>query len=104
MQTNNANAPQHNVRWFEADASYKGADYFDKYYGSQVAGYVAGDPNYFDRNSFIAGNSSQVNSPYINPRTGKYNKTDNPISDRFHWTDICIYFPIIGLLPALFYL
>lgn len=99
MQTNN-NAPRHENRWFEADASYKGAEYFDKYYGSKQAGYVKGDPNYFDKSSFIYGN----NPTYINPRTGSVNQTTNPISGIFHWTDISVYLPVVGLIPALFYL
>ena len=99
MQTNN-NAPRHDNRWFEADASYKGAEYFDKYYGSKQAGYEKGDPNYFDKSSFIYGN----NPTYINPRTGSVNQTTNPISGIFHWTDISVYLPVVGLIPALFYL
>ena len=38
--------------WFEADASYKGAAYFDKYNGSQKDGFVKGSPDYFDKASF----------------------------------------------------
>lgn len=95
----NPNSPQHNDRWFEADASYKGAAYFDKYYGSGKDGYVTGSANYFDRNSFIYGNSS----PYLNPRRGISNYSKNPIAGKFHWTDIPIYIPLCGLIPAIFY-
>lgn len=103
VQTNNPSSPRHNNRWFEADASYKGADYFDKYYGSKKAGYVAQSPYYFDRNSFIYGGTNNA-STYVNPRTGYNNFSSHPISGVFHWTDIPIYIPIIGLIPALFYL
>jgi hypothetical protein len=75
--------------------------YFDKHYGSGKDGYVAGSPDYFDRNSFI--NESPTISPYINPRTGLYNSRRYPISSNFHWTDIPIYIPGIGLFPYLFY-
>jgi hypothetical protein len=99
LQTNNPNSPRHDDRWFEADASYKGAAYFDKHYGSKKEGYVAGSPDYFDRNSFVTGSPS----PYLNLRTGVQNRSVNPISGRFHWTDIPIYIPVIGLFPYLFY-
>ena len=56
----------HLRRWFEVDASRRGAEYFDKRYGSGAPGYVPKDPNYFDISSFMNGG----NSPYINPRTG----------------------------------
>lgn len=61
--------------------------YFDKHYGSKKDGYTAGSTDYFDRNSFISGRSL-THFPYINPRTGWHNDTDNPISGKFHWTDI----------------
>ena len=102
IQTDNPNAPRHNTRWFEADASYKGAAYFDNYYGSKQAGYVAQSPYFFDRKSFIYGGNNK--STYVNPRTGSLNSSRHPISGAFHWTDIPIYIPIIGLIPALFYL
>ena len=85
---------------FEADASYKGAAYFDKHYGSKKEGYVANSPDYFDRNSFIRGGRS----PYLNLRRGSYDQGGaNPISGKFHWTDIAIYIPVLGLIPAIFY-
>ena len=100
LQTDNPNSPSHHDRWFEADASYKGMDYFDKHYGSKKEGYVANSPDYFDRNSFINGGYS----PYLNPRRGSYYQgSGNPISSKFHWTDIPIYIPVIGLFPYLFY-
>ena len=79
----------HRNRWFEADASYKGAEYFDKYYGSGEEGYVAGSPGYFDKYSF----SNKAPSPYINPRTNSRSQTPHPLSGKFHWTDI----PITGV-------
>ena len=104
MQTDNPSAPRHDVRWFEADASYKGADYFDKFYGRGKAGYVTGSPYYFDKGSFIAEDNPPRYSPYINPRNGRYNRSDNPIFGKFDWTDIFVHFPVIGLIPTLFYL
>jgi hypothetical protein len=101
QKKDNPDSPRHHDRWFEADASYKGAAYFDKYYGSGKDGYVAGSLDYFDRESFI--NGSIKNSPYINPRTGKTNSSDRQIGGKFHWTDIPIYIPLLGLTPALFY-
>lgn len=55
LQTDDPCSPQHDVRWFEADASYKGAEYFDKYYGSKKEGYIAGSGKYFSKESFISG-------------------------------------------------
>ena len=96
LQTKNPNSPRHDIRWFEADASYKGAEYFDKYYGSGQNNYEIGSVDYFDRNSFVEGKPS--------PRTGSQNLSINPISGKFHWTDIPIYIPGIGLFPFLLYL
>jgi hypothetical protein len=79
----------HRNRWFEADASYKGSAYFDKYYGSGKEGYVAGSPDFFDRYSF----AFEDHSPYKNPRTGRHIQNPHPISGKFHWTDI----PITGI-------
>ena len=52
----------HRTRWFEADASYKGSAYFDRYYGSGKEGYTAGSPEFFDKYSF----AFKVKSPYHN--------------------------------------
>ena len=60
----------HKDRWFEVDASRRGADYFDKYYGKGAKGYVKGSPDYFDRESFEDYNNPKRKSPYINPRIG----------------------------------
>jgi RHS repeat-associated protein len=101
LQTKNPGSPRHHDRWFEANANRQAAGYFDKHHGSGKDGYTAGSTDYFDKNSFVSG--SLTNSPYINPRTGQHNDTDNPISGKFHWTDIPIYIPVIGLFPYLFY-
>lgn len=82
--------PDHDNRWFEADASYKGMAYFDKHYGSKKEGYIAGSPDYFDRNSFVNEGSG---SSYINPRNGRQNYGGNPINSTFHWTDIFLHTP-----------
>ncbi len=102
LHTDNPNSPKHNFRWFEADASYKGAAYFDKYYGSQKDGFVKGSPDYFDKASFTW-QEDRKRSPYLNPRTGRINISQYYTSGKFHWTDIPIYIPIIGLFPYLFY-
>lgn len=100
LQTSNPSSPRHHDRWFEADASYKAMSYFDKYYGSGKDGYTYRSPDYFDKNSFI----NRSYSPYINPRRGTtYQGGNHPISSKFHWTDILIYIPILGLIPAIFY-
>lgn len=60
---------EHPDRWFEVDASNKGAKYFDKHYGSGKAGYTKGSENYFDIDSF---RGRPLNfSPYRNVRTGE---------------------------------
>jgi hypothetical protein len=64
-------------RWFEIDASKRGAYHFDKYYGSGKKGYIKNDPNYFDKESYETGGKS----PYVNPRTGRnYGHAGNPLS------------------------
>ena len=99
LDTGENHSPEHDYRWFEADASYKGAAYFDKCYGTGKDGYKKGSADYFNRESFIHGDKSE----YINPRTGGYNWSENPVSPRFHWTDIVIYLPVVGLLPWFWY-
>jgi hypothetical protein len=89
---------RHDTRWFEADASYKGAKYFDKHYGSGKDGYVAGSADYFDRESFINGRGS----PYTNPRNGGNNRFENPTGGQWHWTDLTLYIPIFGSFPYAF--
>lgn len=97
----NSGTPDHDNRWFEADASYKGMTYFDKYHGSGKSGYSANSPDYFDRNSFVGG----TRSSYLNPRTGERNRSSNPIGGKFHWTDLAIYVPIpFGIGASLYYL
>jgi hypothetical protein len=83
----------HETRWFGADASRRGANYFDREFGSGANGYVPGGAAFFDRNSFVNGGRS----PYINRRTGIPNFADNPIRYRFRWYDPLIQ--AAGLLP-----
>lgn len=81
----------HLRRWFEVDASRRGAEYFDKRYGTGANGYVYKDPNYFDVASF----SSNYYSPYNNPRTGStYQRNIFPISNpsQVFWD---YFFPVI---------
>ena len=98
LQTKDPNTPRHHDRWFEADANYKAAGYFDKHYGRKDNDTGTND-QYFDRNSFIKG----TYMPYPNPRTSSRYDNDYPISGKFHWTDIPIHTPIIGVFPYLFY-
>jgi len=93
------NSPRHQNRWFEANANFQAAGYFDMYHGSGATGYVAGSPAYFDRNSFV----NNYYSPYINPRNGLNNYWGHSIISKFHWTDLMIYIPVLGLIPAIFY-
>ena len=73
--------PQHDKRWFEVDASKKGAKYFDKLYGQGKKGYVKKSKDYFDITSF----QDKGESPYVNPRTGTlYQDTANPIHGSEH--------------------
>ena len=61
----------HQERWFEVDASIRGARHFDKKYGSGAPGYKKNSSNYFDRESFEhVGTDPYNKTPYINPRTG----------------------------------
>ena len=60
----------HKDRWFEVDASRRGADYFDKYYGKGAKGYVKGSPDYFDREAFEDTSKKYSYTSYVNPRTG----------------------------------
>lgn len=99
LQTDNPDSPLHRNRWFEADANYKGANYFDKYYGSGKEGYEKGRDDYFDIDSFKFGRES----PYLNPRTKKKNESAHNMTSTFHITDIAIYIPLIGLIPYFFY-
>ena len=100
LWTNNPNSPSHNIRWFEADANYKAADYFDKYYGRGKAEYIEGSPDFFDKYSF----SNLGDSPYMNPRKPYFNTKQFPVAGVFHWTDIPISIPILGLFISLLYL
>ena len=80
---------------YDPSGSYKGMQYFDKYYGSQKEGYVVNSPDYFDKNSFMF---TPPYSPYYNPRTGTRNGSSYPIKSFYHWTDITTYIPLVGLI------
>ena len=78
----------HNSRWFEVDASRRGAKYFDKKYGSGAKGYIAGSPDYFNINRFINGGYTS----YYNSRAKSYKQdTFFPI----HHTRSSIWYFII---------
>ena len=68
----------HNTRWYEIDASRRGALYFDRKYGRGNSNYNSEKPeDFFDIQSFITGDPS----PYINPRRNSYEHGyKNPIS------------------------
>jgi len=66
----------HRSRWFEVDASRRGAKHFDKKYGSGAAGYIPNNSNYFDIYSFYTNKTS----PYSNAR-GTQNGSSFPISN-----------------------
>ena len=73
--------PRHDNRWFEVDASRKGAKHFDKLYGQGKKGYIKNSKDYFDITSF----QDKGLSPYVNPRTGTmYQDTANPIHGSEH--------------------
>lgn len=82
----------HHTRWYEANASKLGANYFDSEFGKGAKGYHTGSPDHFDKTSFVTGSPS----PYFNPRMSqKYgynvrNEIAHPIEAKFHWTDIPI--------------
>lgn len=87
--------PKHDLRWFEVDASRKGAEYFDKKYGRGNDNYSEEHKeDYFDINSFQYGGIS----PYVNPRISKkWQDTINPThgSEQSIWDYLG---PIITLL------
>lgn len=90
----------HRQRWFEAGASRNAGRYFDEYYGSGLASYVKGSPDYFDLNSFI--NIGWTNrSPYLNPRIGTTDPQHywgHPTKGIFHWSDPFIYLYLASFL------
>lgn len=67
----NISGIDHDNRWFEVDASYLGAQHFDRKYGRGRDDYYYNSPNHFDINSFRTGS----NDIYKNPRAPKKNKT-----------------------------
>jgi len=76
----------HSDRWFEANASKRAANYFEKRETS------------FDRISFVTGSPSS----YINPRTGYKNRRAHPIKGQFDNSDLLINFPGINLFYILY--
>lgn len=65
--TSELSGMEHSDRWFEVDASNKGAKYFDKHYGSGKDGYTKNSEHYFDVETFR--NPNKI-SPYMNKRFG----------------------------------
>lgn len=93
-----SNGIPHMYRWFETDASKKGANYFDEKYGSGSAAYTTGNAMYFDINSFITG----YPSAYVNPRTGTYNIRPNATSGaKSSYLDYLIPILTISFIPLL---
>jgi len=77
----------HGDRWFEANASRLGMEYFDEHFGTGATDYMPNSPNFFDANSFVNG----TRSPYNNPRTRNSNRRIMPIIPTFHWSDPLLY-------------
>lgn len=93
-----SNGIPHMYRWFETDASRRGANYFDEKYGNGSAGYTTGSAMYFDINSFITGKQSL----YVNPRTGTYNIRPNAISGaKSSYLDFLIPIFTMSFIPLL---
>ena len=86
----------HSSRWFEIDASKRGANFFDQNYGYQSKKYkyeISINPdginknNYFDKEAF----SKKSESYYINPRNGYNNANAHPIhSSDWDWFDLIV--------------
>lgn len=89
----------HENRWFETDASRRGANHFDRKYGSGSRGYTAGSALYFDKNTFSTGNTS----PYVNPRTGlpNYNRPNPTSGTRSSYNDFLIPLFTLSIIPIL---
>jgi RHS repeat-associated protein len=90
----------HDNRWYEAEASKWGMNYFDRHYGSEVDGFI---PNeiFFDKGAFVSGSGTA----YRNPRTNGRNFVTNPIKHIPHWSDPVFGFQyggIPGLLLSIF--
>lgn len=62
---------KHSQRWFEVDASYLGAKYFDKKYGRGKEGYTPNSPDYFDIESFRQGSPSSYYNMRLSIKNGK---------------------------------
>lgn len=74
---------KHINRWFEVDASRRGANHFDAKYGSGCPGYVEYDSHFFNRYYFETKkwrpDGYNLNEPYQNPR---FYDPSNPNSSR----------------------
>jgi hypothetical protein len=78
---------QHRSRWFEANASRLGANYFDKYYGAEAEGYYVGSPYHFNKANFETGKDPS----YANPMKYESNYIERSLIGEFNWSDILIY-------------
>lgn len=67
--TSKASGMEHGERWFERWANDLGGHYFDKKYGTGAKGYDSSSPNFFNKEQFNSGETTE----YTNPRTGSPN-------------------------------
>lgn len=89
----------HSDRWFEVDASRRGAEHFDKKYGSGKNGYKEGSKDYFDIKSFESGKDV----PYLNPRTGLYVQSPFSINNQgYVFWDYLIPYILFQGIPSLY--
>ena len=67
-------------RWFEVNSSKRGAEHFDKKYGSGAPGYDPNTnrPNYFNKEIFYIGGWTS----YTNPQTGSHEQEPHPIDNK----------------------
>ena len=83
----------HDRRWYEAEASQLGGNYFSTVTNGQ-----------FDRVSFITGRRSV----YINPRRSRnasrdvFNNEPFNVNSEFHWTDVVIGSSVAGIINNFF--
>lgn len=86
----------HLSRWFEVDASRRGAKYFDKRYGRGADDYYVDSPDHFDINSYA---NIGARSPYNNPRNSGKNFNGYQISNAsFNAFDLSFGYGISRLL------
>ena len=85
----------HLLHWYEADASYKGAQHFDEYYGRGNENYSSENKqDFFDIYYFQSGKGAT----YVNPRTGRSNSRAFPFGGSFYYNDIPYH--IISLMSV----